>query len=48
MTDWDFLTTKLAALDQAGLLARPRTVESTQEAWMAVDGKRVFNLCSNN
>jgi glycine C-acetyltransferase len=48
MTDWDFLTTELATFVQAGLLARPRTVESSQGAWMAVDGKRVFNLCSNN
>jgi hypothetical protein len=48
MTDWEFLTTELATLEQAGLLARPRTVESAQGAWMTVDGKRVFNLCSNN
>jgi glycine C-acetyltransferase len=48
MTDWDFLTTELATLEQAGLLARPCTVESAQGAWMTVDGKRVLNLCSNN
>jgi hypothetical protein len=48
MTDWDFLTTELATLDHAGLLACPRTVESAQGAWMTVDGKRVLNLCSNN
>ena len=48
MTDWDFLTTELATLDHAGLLAHPRTVESAQGAWMTVDGKRVLNLCSNN
>ena len=48
MTDWDFLTTELATLEQAGLLLHPRTVESAQGAWMMVDGKRVLNLCSNN
>ena len=48
MTDWDFLTTELATLDQAGLLVHPRTVESAQGAWMTVDGKRVLNLCTNN
>lgn len=48
MTDWNFLTTELATLEQAGLLLHPRTVESAQGAWMIVDGKRVLNLCSNN
>ena len=48
MTDWDFLTAELTALEQEGLLSHPRTVESAQGAWMTVDGKRVLNLCANN
>ena len=37
-----------AALEQEGFLSHPRIVESAQGAWMTVDGKRVFNLCTNN
>jgi glycine C-acetyltransferase len=48
MTNWDFLTAELAALDQEGLLSHTRTVESAQGAWVTVDGKRVLNLCANN
>jgi glycine C-acetyltransferase len=48
MTDWDFLTAELAALEQEGLLSHTRTVESAQGAWITVDGKRVLNLCANN
>src|SRR5262249_10400284 len=48
MAHWEFLTTELAALEQEGLLAHTRTVESAQGAWITVDGKRVLNLCANN
>jgi glycine C-acetyltransferase len=48
MTNWDFLTAELAALEHEGLLSQTRTVESAQGAWVTVDGKRVFNLCANN
>jgi glycine C-acetyltransferase len=48
MTNWDFLTAELAALEHEGLLSQTRTVESAQGAWMTVDGKRVLNLCANN
>jgi glycine C-acetyltransferase len=48
MTNWDFLTVELAALEQEGLLNQTRTVESAQGAWVTVDGKRVLNLCANN
>jgi glycine C-acetyltransferase len=48
MTDWDFLTAELVALEQEGLLSHIRTVESAQGAWITVDGQRVLNLCANN
>jgi glycine C-acetyltransferase len=48
MTNWDFLTAELAALEHEGLLGQTRTVESVQGAWVIVDGKRVLNLCANN
>ena len=48
MTNWDFLTAELAALEQEGVLSYIRTVESAQGAWVTVDGKRVLNLCANN
>ena len=48
MTNWDFLTAELAALEQEGFLSHIRTVESAQDAWITVDGKRVLNLCANN
>ena len=48
MTNWDFLTAELAALEQEGFLSHTCTVESTQGAWMTVDGKRVLSLCANN
>jgi glycine C-acetyltransferase len=48
MTNWDFLTAELAALEQEGFLSQTHTVESAQDAWITVDGKRVLNLCANN
>jgi glycine C-acetyltransferase len=48
MSKWDFLRTELTQLERDGLLIQPRTVESTQGAWIIVDGKRVLNLCANN
>ena len=48
MTNWDFLTAELVALEHEGLLSQTRTVESAQGAWVTVDGKRVLNLCANN
>ena len=48
MTNWDFLVAELAALEQEGFLSHTRTVESAQDAWITVDGKRVLNLCANN
>ena len=44
MTNWDFLTAELTALEHEGLLSHTRTVESAQGAWITVDGKRVLNI----
>jgi len=43
-----FILDERARLEKEGLLIRPRTIESAQGAWIAVDGHRVLNLCSNN
>jgi len=46
---------KLAFIDQAlqelrakGLYNTIRTIESANDAWVIIDGKRVLNMCSNN
>jgi glycine C-acetyltransferase len=49
MTDkFDFIREEMAALRDAGLFIRLRTIDSPPGAWMDVDGKRVLNLCTNN
>lgn len=48
MDKLSFITEELDKLRETGLSIRIRTVESPQGAWIVVDGKRVFNLCSNN
>ena len=48
MDKLNFINKELAKLKETGLLINIRTVESPQGAWIIVDGKRVFNLCSNN
>lgn len=44
----DFIQQEMAALKEQGLLIQPRVIDSPQGAWIAVDGKKVLNLCSNN
>jgi 8-amino-7-oxononanoate synthase len=44
----DFIQQEMAALREQGLLVQPRVIDSPQGAWIAVDGKKVLNLCSNN
>ncbi len=39
---------ELNNLKEAGLYNRIRTLSSPQGAWLAVDGKRALNFCSNN
>jgi glycine C-acetyltransferase len=48
MDKLNFIVEELSKLEDAGLLIRIRTIESPQGAWITVDGKKVFNLCSNN
>jgi glycine C-acetyltransferase len=43
-----FIDEEMAALQEAGLLIRFRTIQSPADAWMTVDGRRVLNLCTNN
>ena len=39
---------ELKNLKDSGLYNRIRTLESSQGAWLVVDGKRTLNFCSNN
>ncbi|MDM7995562.1 MAG: glycine C-acetyltransferase [Acidobacteriota bacterium] len=48
MDKLQFISDERARLEREGLLVNVRTIESPQGAWIAVDGKRVLNLCSNN
>ncbi|MBE7445898.1 MAG: glycine C-acetyltransferase [Planctomycetia bacterium] len=48
MNKLDFITEELEKLKDAGLLINIRTIEGPQGAWITVDEKKVFNLCSNN
>lgn len=43
-----FINQVLDELKAGGLYKYIRTLESSQGAWIVVDGKRVLNLCSNN
>ncbi|MCF6153781.1 MAG: glycine C-acetyltransferase [Candidatus Brocadia sp.] len=43
-----FITEELGKLRETGLLVHIRTIEGPQGSWITVDGKKVFNLCSNN
>ncbi len=43
-----FILEELDRLKEAGLLVRPRTLESPQGARITVDGRKVLNLASNN
>jgi len=45
----DYLTEKIAAIEQAGLFKRERLIESAQQPEIRVSsGKTVLNLCANN
>ncbi len=48
MDKLNFINEELDRLKEAGLLINVRTVEGPQGAWITVDGKKVFNLSSNN
>ena len=44
----DFVDEELACRGDAGLLRRLRRVDSAQDTWLTIDGRRVLLLCSNN
>jgi len=44
----DFIDDDLACRREAGLLRRMRPIDSAQDTWVTVDGKRALLLCSNN
>ncbi len=48
MADLRFLDDELNQLKEQGLFITIRTIESAQDAWIVVDGKRVLNMCANN
>jgi len=35
-------------LEDVGLFNNIRTIDSPQDAWLKIEGKRVLNMCSNN
>jgi len=43
-----FIDEEVAALKEQGLFINIRTIDSPQEAWTVVDGRKVLNFCSNN
>ena len=48
MDKLNFIKEELDKLQETGILINIRTIEGPQGAWITVDGKKVFNLCSNN
>lgn len=48
MNTLNFITEELGKLKESGLFVNIRTIEGPQGSWITVDGKKVFNLCSNN
>ncbi len=48
MNTLNFITEELGELKESGLLVNIRTIEGPQGAWITVEGKKIFNLCSNN
>lgn len=43
-----FVRDDIERLKEQGLYISIRTIESPQEAWVTVDGRRALNFCSNN
>ncbi|MEM5776475.1 MAG: aminotransferase class I/II-fold pyridoxal phosphate-dependent enzyme, partial [Anaerolineaceae bacterium] len=44
----DWIREETQALKDAGLYRHVRTIESPQDDWFYIDGKRYLNFCSNN
>jgi len=39
---------ELTRLDEAGLLANIRAIDSPMDGWVTIDGRRMLNFCANN
>ncbi len=39
---------ELASLEEAGLLANIRTIDSPMDGWVTIEGRRLLNFCANN
>ncbi len=48
MTKLDWVTRDIQELKNAGRYVPIRSLQSSQGAWVTIDGKRILNLCSNN
>ncbi len=48
MSKLTFMQEELNRLEDVGLYNNIRTIESPQDAWLKIEGKRVLNMCSNN
>lgn len=48
MADLSFLDDEIKQLKEQGLFINIRTIETAQDAWIEVDGKKVLNMCANN
>lgn len=44
----DFIQPELNELKEKGLYKNIRTLESSQGAWVQIDGRKLLNFCSNN
>ncbi|HQY90327.1 glycine C-acetyltransferase [Caldilinea sp.] len=43
-----WIETELAELTASGLRASIRTIDSSMDGWVTIDGRRVLNFCANN
>ena len=48
MSKLSFMEDEMNRLEDVGLFNNIRTIDSPQDAWLKIDGKRVLNMCSNN
>lgn len=47
-TKLNWIHEEIAALKDAGLYNRIRTIESPMDAWVTINGRRLLNFCANN
>ena len=48
MSKLSFMENEMNRLEDVGLFNNIRTIDSPQDAWLKIEGKRVLNMCSNN